>query len=707
MARIRLTLTLLVCCAGPVAAQAPVGPEFRVNTYTTGNQENPSIAVDPAGNFVVVWLTAIVNSTPIAVGAQRFDAGGALRGSEFLVNDLTAGYVNHTRVAGDASGAFTVVWTTAASTYGQSDVRARGFNASGAPRGPSFLVNGYTTGSQSGPAIAAAADGSFVVVWTSDFTDGSGTGVVGQLFDAGGARRGAEFAVNTSTLGLQGEPDVAMDGAGNFVVVWSDLFASSIGAQRFTAAGGRMGGEFIVNEPTTMYQRSNPRLTMAGDGHFDVTWHDGVGGGSVLARRLDPSGLPLGGAFVVSPFGASGAVPQLTPDGRLVVAWTQDAAGGPDVQARWFDADGSASGPPFRVTTSTLNAQAGVVLGVDTAGNTVAAWLSWHEAGTLGGLGHQSNVFAQRYGLLQATALDVDGVAGPSSNGNHVLDPGEVVGLSPSWSNRSAVGHDLAGSLSAFVGPPGATYTITDGTGSYGVVPAGGTQACIDCYAVSVTNPTVRPGVHWDAALTEVINPADNGHLAWTLHVGDSFGDVPRGSPFSRFTETVLHRGVTGGCGGSSFCPGAPTTRAQMAPFLLVAAVGAGYTPRTCFEPPLFADVPSVDPFCRWIEELARRGVTSGCGGGNYCPNDPVSREQMAVFLLRTLDPALSPPACTTPVFGDVPASSPFCRWIEELVRRGVTAGCGGGNYCPTQAVTREQMAAFLTTTFGLTLYGP
>jgi hypothetical protein len=79
----------------------------------------------------------------------------------------------------------------------------------------------------------------------------------------------------------------------------------------------------------------------------------------------------------------------------------------------------------------------------------------------------------------------------------------------------------------------------------------------------------------------------------------------------------------------------------------------------------------------------------------------------MAVFVLRTLDPNLNPPACTTPVFSDVPASSPFCRWIEELARRGVVSGCGGGNYCPTAAVTREQMAVFLTGTFGLTLYGP
>jgi hypothetical protein len=97
----------------------------------------------------------------------------------------------------------------------------------------------------------------------------------------------------------------------------------------------------------------------------------------------------------------------------------------------------------------------------------------------------------------------------------------------------------------------------------------------------------------------------------------------------------------------------------------------------------------------------------SGCGGGNYCPTSAVTREQMAVFVLRTLDPALSPPACATPIYNDVPAASGFCRWIEELTRRSVVTGCGGGNYCPTAAVTREQMGVFISATFGLTLYGP
>ena len=79
----------------------------------------------------------------------------------------------------------------------------------------------------------------------------------------------------------------------------------------------------------------------------------------------------------------------------------------------------------------------------------------------------------------------------------------------------------------------------------------------------------------------------------------------------------------------------------------------------------------------------------------------------MAVFVLRTLRARPQPAGLRpTPMFADVPASSPFCRWIEELARRGVVTGCGGGNYCPTAAVTREQMGVFLTVTFGLVLYG-
>ena len=160
---------------------------------------------------------------------------------------------------------------------------------------------------------------------------------------------------------------------------------------------------------------------------------------------------------------------------------------------------------------------------------------------------------------------------------------------------------------------------------------------------------------------------------------------------------------MSGGCAAALYCPLAATSREQMAVFLIVARDGPGDPPPACGTP-VFADVPASSPFCRWVEELARGGVVGGCGGGNYCPSDSVSREQMAVFVLRTLDPALDPPACTTPIFSDVPASSPFCRWIEELARRGVVGGCGDGRYCPQGPVSREQMAVYIAAGFGLQL---
>jgi hypothetical protein len=312
--------------------------------------------------------------------------------------------------------------------------------------------------------------------------------------------------------------------------------------------------------------------------------------------------------------------------------------------------------------------------------------------------GLQNAIVLLRSMAVSPVALAVD------AGGNGVLEPSETAVVTPTWRNTSLAATAMTGAASSFTGPGGPTYTIVDGVADYGTVAAGGTATCTSCYALAVA-AGARPGTHWDATIVEVVAPAATTRT-WTLHIGDSFSDVPRSNGFYRFVETVLHRGVTGGCGAAAYCPAAPTTREQMAVFVLVSREPAGYVPAACGATPQFADVPASSPFCPWIEELARRGVVGGCGGANYCPSASATREQMAVFVLRTLDPMLAPPACGAPLFADVAAASPYCRWIEELARRGVVTGCGGGNYCPGATVTREQMSVFLTVTFGLTLYG-
>jgi hypothetical protein len=182
------------------------------------------------------------------------------------------------------------------------------------------------------------------------------------------------------------------------------------------------------------------------------------------------------------------------------------------------------------------------------------------------------------------------------------------------------------------------------------------------------------------------------------------FVDVPPWNAFYPFVNAIWSAGVTGGCLASPpyFCSGFGVTRAQMAVFLLLSDNGPGYTPPPCTTA-TFSDVPCTHPFASWIYALVARGVTAGCGNGRYCPDAAVGRDQMAAFLLLTSQGSgYTPPPCTAATFADVPCSNPFAPWIYDLVSRGITAGCGGGNYCPGTGVNRAQMAVFLVRTFAL-----
>ena len=167
------------------------------------------------------------------------------------------------------------------------------------------------------------------------------------------------------------------------------------------------------------------------------------------------------------------------------------------------------------------------------------------------------------------------------------------------------------------------------------------------------------------------------------------------------YVETLERSGVTGGCGGDFYCPENPVTRAQMAVFLERGINGSDYLP-----PPaaggVFADVRPLDFGAAFIEQLLNDGITGGCGGGNYCPEDSVTRAQMAVFLLRARYGAGFTPPPATGVFNDVPVGSFADAYIEQMAAEGITGGCGGGNFCPSDPITRAQMAVFLVRTFGL-----
>jgi glucose/arabinose dehydrogenase len=207
------------------------------------------------------------------------------------------------------------------------------------------------------------------------------------------------------------------------------------------------------------------------------------------------------------------------------------------------------------------------------------------------------------------------------------------------------------------------------------------------------------------ASLT-VFNPAPGGGTSpgRVFSIANLFVDVPLTHPLRRPIEGISEAEITSGCGGRMFCPESPVTRDQMAILLLRAAHGVPYDPPAA-SGTVFADVQKADFAAAFIEQLAAEGITSGCGAGIYCPTTAVTRAPIAKFLLKGLDGgAYLPSTPAAGVFSDVSPTAPFAIWIEELSRRGFTSGCGSGKYCPNQVVTRAQMAAFLARTFGIAL---
>jgi hypothetical protein len=182
--------------------------------------------------------------------------------------------------------------------------------------------------------------------------------------------------------------------------------------------------------------------------------------------------------------------------------------------------------------------------------------------------------------------------------------------------------------------------------------------------------------------------------------VCDDVIDLHNKNELYPFVKTVMVSGISTGCTSTRhYCPSDPVSRGQMAVFLLRAAEGADYQPPNV--PSSFKDV-SAGFQAPFIEEMKRRGITTGCTADSYCPTSPVTREQMAVFLLRAVEGSGYTPAKAQGVFTDVAVGSRFADHIEELSRRQVTGGCTTTQYCPTASVTRRQMAAFLVRAFNI-----
>lgn len=410
--RVAVVLIALPLIGSGALAQEPVpaGSEFHVNTYTTDDQLRPKVVSGSAGDFIVVWGSngsAGTDTDGGSIQGQRYSPGGAPNGAEFQINTFTTYWQFSPDVGRDSAGNFVVVWggpNPSDSSNDRQDIRGQRFDANGAPAGDEFRVNSYSTSEQSRAAIAVAPDGSFVVVWDGFKSTESGAGVFGQRFAADATPLGSEFKVNTFTSGKQRFPAIAMDGDGDFVVVWesdgsagTDDHGRSVQGQRFAANGTMLGGEFQVNTYTTNEQY-RPGVAMGAAGDFVVVWESfGTSGSdndfvSVQARRFDFDGTPFGDDFQVNAYttrGQRSAEVAKIAGGAFVVAWQSYGSYGDDVddgvppdrakesvQMRRFSADGMPLNRDFQVNTYTGNQQWYAAISVGVGSEFVVVWES-------------------------------------------------------------------------------------------------------------------------------------------------------------------------------------------------------------------------------------------------------------------------------------------------------------------------------------------
>jgi hypothetical protein len=396
---------------------SPVGGETQINTYTSNQQTNPKIAADAVGDYVVVWESYGQDGSQEGVYAQRYASSGSALGSEFRVNTFTAGNQVLPAVAMDSAGDFVVAWSSYGEDGSKYGVYAQRYASTGSALGSEFRVNTFTSGNQGaffttnqaashvGPAVAMDATGDFVVAWQSYAEDGNKYGIYAQRYASTGSAQGSEFRVNSHTSGEQIAPAVAMDAAGDFVIAWQSYDAGiqdgsryGIYAQRYASTGSAQGSEFRVNSYTSNQQtRASVSMDVAGD--FVIAWQsqfqDGVGYG-VFAQRFNAAGATQGSEFQANTYTTNDqAFPSVALDsaGDFVIAWSSIGEDGSlqGIYARHYSSAGAADGGEFQVNTYTTIAQQAPSVAMDAAGDFVIAWQSNTQDGS------QYGIFAQRY----------------------------------------------------------------------------------------------------------------------------------------------------------------------------------------------------------------------------------------------------------------------------------------------------------------------
>ncbi|UCE03082.1 MAG: DUF11 domain-containing protein [Candidatus Latescibacterota bacterium] len=410
-------VALLLLGASSVAA-GPLGPEVLVNSTVVDSQRTAegslrSRAAATNGNgYVIVWQSANQDGSGYGIYARRYGTTGAPVGNEFRVNDEGAGSQTLPSISMDTADNFVVVWQGA----GPSDadgIYARLFDSNSAPRGPQFRVNQTTAGIQASPDVAMDNGGGFVVVWHGNGS-GDSDGVFVRRYSATGSATTDEILVNMDTAGTQARPALSTDSNGDFVVVWEAEISPGdfdIYLQRFSGSANPQGAQTRVNA-TTRAQQLNPSVARKSNSDFAVVWESdddttAATDFNVYFQRFSSNGSPQGSeARVNSVTSQAQTQPfvEMASTGDFIIVWASDDD--PTPQTDWnvwmqlVNKSGNPINDNAQVNTSTAGEQTAPSLAVDNFDNFTVVWSG-------NGAGDDAGVFARLWGDAPGSSADL------------------------------------------------------------------------------------------------------------------------------------------------------------------------------------------------------------------------------------------------------------------------------------------------------------
>jgi hypothetical protein len=364
--------------ANRYAAGSGWGTAVLIET-NAGNADNPQIAFDASGNAIAVWER---NDMPANICANRYTAGSGWGTGVLLINTVD-GAASAPQIAFDASGNAIAVWQQYAGTT--QSIYTNRYTA-GSGWGTAALIETDNAGDAYDPQIAFDGSGNAIAVWSQD--DGTSTNICANRY-AAGSGWGTAILIETNAENAH-IPQIAFDGSGNAVAVWIQYDGSydSIYANRYTAGSGWGTAALIETNAGDAY---NPQIALDGSGNAIAVWsqYDGADWDNVCANRYT-AGSGWGTAVVIETYNEGSAyAPHIKFDanGNAIAVWCQDYGTSTDIWANRYTT-GSGWGTAALIETNAETA-GDPQIAIDTNGNSIAVWYQYD--------GTRKNIWANRY----------------------------------------------------------------------------------------------------------------------------------------------------------------------------------------------------------------------------------------------------------------------------------------------------------------------